>query len=352
MSDEVKPVPSAVADPVPSGAAAPGPTALLLMDIGTPADVADARPFLKRLYADPHVLQFSLSGMLLELLAWGIGMSRGARLVEALRAVGGRAPEKAELEELSRTLAASLTRALGRPFSGFVAFRHAKPGVVEALDQIRTAGCRRIAGLFARTFPSSAGSGSMRAELTLCASDVPELDVSMIDGFASDLGVRKAFATEAREALASLPEAERDGARLLFVLQGQPLREKRDPALPLARELAEAVRDAMGVKNAFGVAYQSEVDPRATLSPQAADEIARLGAEKCRALVLVPVSHVCETLATRWELDQLLVPKAKAAGIAHVVRMRAPAAGAPMQQALAELLQRHLAEMETFRVGA
>ena len=350
MSDEVKPVPNAVAGPVPGGAVPP--TALLLLDIGTPADVADARPFLKRLYADPHVLQMPLSGMLLELLAWGIGMSRGARLVEALRAVGGRAPEKAELEQLAETLAVSLTRKLGRPFSPFVAFRHSKPGVVETLDKIRAAGCRRVVALFARTFPSPAGSGSMRAELTLCASDVSGLDVSMIDGFASDAGVRQAFAVEAKEALASLPESERDAARLLFVVQGQPQRARKDPVLPLARELAEAVRDAMGVKNAFSVAYQSEVDPRATLLPQAKDEIARLAAEKCRGLVLVPVSHVCETLATRWELDLLLVPMAKAAGIAHVVRVRAPAAGAPMQQALAEVVERHFAEMETFRAGA
>jgi len=334
MSDEVK------------------PSALLLLDIGAPADLKDVRPFLSRVYSDPHVLQLSLSGLFLELVAWGIGMTRGAKLTQALKAVGGTAPEKAELEHLGQGLCLSLSRSLGRPFQSFVAFRHGKPSIPEALEQIRAAGCGRVVGLFARTFVSPCGSISTRAELTLCASDVAGLDVSLIDGLEDDALVRKAFGVEVKAALDGLPAEEREAAHLLFVLQGQPVREKADPMLPRARAFAEAVRESMGVRNPSSVAYQSEVDPRAALLPQASEELESLAAAKCRALVMVPLSHACETLATRWELDQVLVPKARTLGIGHVVRVRAPAAGAPMQQALVELVQRHLAEMETLRAGA
>jgi ferrochelatase len=358
MTDEPKmPETGSGSPPIPAPAPAPaaaasGPEALALLDIGAPESVADARPFLRRVYSDPHVLQFSLSGLLLELLAWGISLSRGARLAAAVKACGGAAPEREGLPRLAAALCDELSRATGRRFLPFVGYRHASPGIAQVLEQARAAGCRRMVGLFARTFPSAAGSGSMRAALSLAAGDFPEVDVSMIDGFADDSGARGAFAAAARASLDALPAQEREAAHLLFVLQGQPVKGAEDPSLAPAQAFAEVVHRAMGVINHFGFAYQSEVDPRAALRPQASAEIARLAAEKKRALVLVPISHACETLATRWELDQVLVPQAKAAPIAHVVRSAAPAERPEMLRAMAELVQRHLAQMEQLRASA
>lgn len=337
--------------PVPAPAAPAGPLALVLLDIGMPEAPRDAGRFLTQLYSDPHVLQTAVAGPFLDLLAWTTSLVRRSALSSALQAVGGQAPEKAQLEKLAAALALGLGGSLSRTVQPFVAFRHARPSVEDALRQAQSAGCRRVVGLFARTFASSAGSGSMRAALSLAAEDLPDLDVSMIDGFEDDAAVRAAFAAEAKEALANVPESERAGAHLLFLLQGQPVKERRDPTLPRAQQFAQAVKDAMGVANPSTFAYQTGVDPRAPLLPDAAEEIARLAGEKCRALVLVPVSHACEGLATRWELDQALSKLARELGIAHVSRANAPSGSPAFRAALEAVVTRHLDEMGRYRAA-
>jgi protoheme ferro-lyase len=320
-----------------------------MLDIGMPASPKEAGAWLTELYADPHVLQTSVAGPFLDLLAWYTSLVRRSALSSALEAVGGQAPEKAELEKLVAALALGLGGRLSRAVQPFVAFRHAKPGIVEALQQAQSAGCRRVVGVFARTFASSAGSDSMRAALALAAEDLPDLDVSMVDAFEDDAAIRASFAAEAKEALANVPESERAGAHLLFLLQGQPVKERRDPTLPRAQLFAQAVKDAMGVANPSTFAYQTGVDPRAPLLPDAAEEIARLAGQKCRALVLIPLSHACEGLATRWELDLGLVKLARELGIAHVSRANAPSGSPTFRAALEDLVKRHLDDMGRYR---
>jgi ferrochelatase len=354
------PTPATAPDPGPTPAAAPSPAAapaqpaplaLILLDIGAPENEADVSPFLKRLYADRHVLQMALAGLFLDVIAWGISLSRRSAVTAALKAVGGTPPERAQLIRLSEALALGLSGRSGATVQGYVAFRHAEPGIAKVLAQAREAGCKRAVALFARTFASSAGSESMRAELSICAEESGGVDVSMIDGYEEDPGVRKALAAQASAALSSLPEDQREGAHLLFVLQAQPVRAGTDPTLPRALAFAETVREAMGAKNMFSVAYQSGVDPRAALLPQATEEIDRIGAEKRSALVLIPISQACEGMATGWELDQVLVPHARQAGISHVARARAPAEAPEFRAALEDLLARHLAEMERLRTA-
>ncbi|MBI5545751.1 MAG: ferrochelatase, partial [Deltaproteobacteria bacterium] len=321
------------------------PLGLLLLDIGAPANVDDVPAFLRRLYRDPYVLQHSFSGLFLDLVAMGLAFSRQSGVKTALKAIGGTAPDEVELEKLASALALGLAERLEAPVRPFVAFRHSGPALPQILEKVRGAGCRRVVGMFARTFSSPGGSRSMRVELSLCGNDFPDLDLSMIDGFESEAGVRQAFAVEALAALEGVPLGERPEAHLMFLLQGQPVKGGTDPALPRAQAFAAAVHEAMGVRNPFSLAYQNGVDPRATLMPEAAEEIERLASEKRRALVLIPLSHACEGLATRWELDVALVEIARAAGFAHVRRARAPAGSAQLRSALVALLQRHLAEM-------
>jgi len=320
--------------------------ALVLLDIGSPESEADAGAFLQRVYSDPHVMQFPLSGAFLDLLALGFSLMRRGSLRAMLRAVGGKAPERAELERLATVLALGLSARLKTRVQPFVAYRHANPGITEIFQQARGAGCRRVVGVFARTFASSAGSESMRAELSLSANEFPDLDTSMVDGFEAPAAIRKAFAVEAKNALDSIPQDERSAAHLMFLIQGQPIRGKVDPVLMRAKVFAEVVREAMGVSNPCSVAYQNGVDPHAAMLPDASEEIEQLAAAKTRALVLIPAAHACEGLFTRWELDTVLVEQARKAGIAHVRRSRAPAEGADFRAALEELVAKHLDEME------
>lgn len=346
MSEEPKTTPETATPP----AAPAAPLALVLLDIGAPTGPAEVGAYLQRLYADPNVLQMSLSGAFLELIAWGVSLSRRGALTKAVAGAG--APtEKAALEQLALVVSTGLAASLGRTVHPFVAFRHAEPGIRKVLEQAKAAGCRRVAGIFVRTFASSAGSRSMRTLLSLEAEEFSDLDVSMLDGLEDDPGVRKAFAGEALEALGGIPEAERKDAHLLFLVQGQPVRGKEDPTLPRARAWAEALRADMGVENGFSVAYQNGVDPCAALLPEAGAEIARLAAEKRRAIVLAPISHPCEGAATRWECDQVLVEAAKRAGFAHVRRARAPAEGAGFRAAFEGLVRRHLDDMERLRAA-
>jgi len=355
MTEEIPPDAEApVSDPAEKGRDesrpyATAPLALILLDIGAPETPKDAGQWLNEVYSDPLVMQASVAGPFLGLWAKIISMLRRRTLSSALDAVGGAPPEKSELEKLAAVLAMGLDSRLSCSVYPLVAFRHAKPGVEEALEQASRAGARRAVGLFARTFASSAGSQSMRKHLSLAADDKPDLDVSMIDGFEEAPAIHAAFAEEAKDALASLPESERAGAHLLFLLQGLPIKGNRDPALPRAQSFAQAVKDAMGVSNPSSLAYQTGVDPRAPLLPDVVEELTQLAKKKVSSVLFIPISHACEGLATLWEIDKKLIDLAKNLGVANVARAKAPAKSSLFRAALENLVAKHLEEMSSVR---
>lgn len=333
----------------PSAGSEPEKIALFLLDIGSPSGPAEVAPFLRRLYGDPLAMRLPFGAETQKLFAAAVSLLRAPAARRALGHAGGSPPETAQLHGLARALCERLTDSR-RLFVPFVALRHAAPSIADALRAAKAAGCRRIVGLGARPFAGPMASESARVELKVrAADDIEEIDPSTVDHWHQEPSVRAVWAGLTREALAALPEAEREAAHLLFTLQALPIEGSRDPALDEGRAFADAVLALSGLRNPYQVAYLDRTDPNADLLPGAAEAVDRLAREKCRALAVIPISHCCETLASVWEIDLLLRERARDRGIAHFARARCPGQSPDLAAALEGVLRRHLAEMDALR---
>lgn len=329
---------------------AAAPRALVLVETGLPANVDDARAWLTRVYADPAVLDTPFGADYQRLFAAVLARFRARHLRTALEAVAGKLTEREELLALATAITARLEEG-GDRWLPFVAFRHAAPSMAEALREAIEAGCSHVIFLFARPFSAVAASGSAAAEVRQLAASHESLQISFISHFDEAPGVRAAFAAALGEALSSLPEHVRGDAELLFTLRGQPLGgAKRDPALDAAQPFIEAVKAAAGLENRSSIAFQCRTDPRADLAPSVEEAIEQLGSKQ--ALVVVPLSHLAETLATRWELDVHLAGLARARGIAHFARAACPGGRPELTEALTALVRDHVRETELPPVDA
>ena len=323
------------------------PTALLMVDIGTPSGADDVLPFLARVYGDSRALASPFGGDLHGLFASFKARLRAPALRRAVSAVGP-APERAGMEALARDVAASLASD-GAPFRGYVGLRHASPTLAEALALIEADGCRRVVALHARPFASRAGSESIRAELARLGVERPALDISLLERCDDEPSLRALWGELIQQALESVAANERTAAHLLFLLQAQPIEGRQDPALERMRAAGAAVLEGLGSGLSWSVGYLDAIDPTAPLTPTAREELERVAREKKRTVVAVCAFHFCETLAARFELDGALAESARALGIAQLVRAPALASRPQLPRALAGFVKAHLAQGQAVR---
>ncbi|MFN7130590.1 MAG: ferrochelatase [Myxococcales bacterium] len=319
--------------------------ALVLVETGSPESPSDVRHFLTRLYSDPFVMDTPFGAEYQKLFSSVIGFYRASKLEAALKACGGKGPERTALPELAEALAAALS-AGGESWRPYTAFRHAAPRIRDVVQQARQDGAQRVVLLFARPFATSAGSGSAAAEVRGLAADQDELPLSLLDRCDDAPELRQVYAELLREAHATLPEALRADAELLFTLRGQPIPGASvDPSLEPARRFVDDVCARAGLGNRATVAFQCGTDPRADLSPSVEEVLERFAREKKQAVVAMPLSHLVETLATKWELDGPLQEAAKARGVSTWVRAPCPGARPSAVAALEKVVRRHLVDI-------
>ena len=113
-----------------------------------------------------------------------------------------------------------------------------------------------------------------------------------------------------------------DGARVLFVAHGIPLRNvQRGEDYPdqVARSAAE-IAACLPDRTEWSLAYQSRVGPVNWTGPDLGDEIDRLTGSPA-PLVLMPLSFVADCLETLYDLDIVAAQRARRAGISNVIRV-------------------------------
>src|SRR5437660_1550505 len=107
---------------------------VLLFNLGGPETLADVRPFLFNLFADPDIIRLPWR-FLQKPLAWMISTGRHKKSRGYYEKIGGGSPLRRITDEQARALEAALAR---RHISAraYVAMRYWKPYTEEALAQI------------------------------------------------------------------------------------------------------------------------------------------------------------------------------------------------------------------------
>ena len=302
---------------------------ILLMNLGGPERIQDVGPFLYNLFSDPEIIRLPIS-VLQKPLAWWISTLRSKKSEKAYRSIGGGSPLRRITEQQARELQ-SVLRQRGIEATTYVAMRYWHPFTESAVEDIKADGISQVVVLPLYPHFSISTSGSSFRELRRLreADEVfKKLPLRCIRSWYNNPGYVRAMAEliAAQIALCEIPTA----AHVFFSAHGVPKIYVEEAGDPYQSEI-EACSDlimkelekVLGHANPSSLSYQSRVGPEEWLKPYTEDILEKLGKEKKRELVVVPISFVSEHIETLQEIDIEYRQLAKNYGIVNFKRVPA-----------------------------
>jgi ferrochelatase len=289
--------------------AGPPHDSVLLLAFGGPTRPHEVRPFLD------HVLRGK-----------PIPKERYEEVVRHYEEVGGASPLNRLTFEQAGALRDLLARA-GPPLPVYVGMRHWDPFVADTLGVMAHEGRRRAVGLVLAAFRSPPSWGAYLATVEEARKRVgataPAVDY--VPEWSDHPMFIEALAGRTAEAIASLPEAKRGAARLVFTAHSIPT------------EMAQTSGYAKSLKRTAGLLGESLARPWSLaytsrsgqpsdpwLEPDIADELRSLKRDGVEDVVVSPIGFVSDHVEVLYDLD---IAARKIAGQLGIGFVRAGTAG-------------------------
>jgi ferrochelatase len=301
-----------------------GPTGLVLLNLGGPADLGSIRPFLDALFADREIIRLPGGAIGQWLLSRIIVRARLSKVTGHYAAIGGGSPILTYTTGQGEGVAQRLNarRPDLAPFKPYVAFRYAPPTSDDALRAMRADGIRRAVVLTLYPQYSVATTGSSLRELERAVKRTGlegAFDFTIIDRWADRTGYLDVLAAHVEEGLAATSDGRRADAVVLMSAHSLPMSFVNEGD-PYPAEIEATFRGVMArlqePKPRCMLAYQSQTGPVAWLGPQTSDVIRELGREGRREVLVAPIAFVSDHIETLYEIDVMFAEEAREAGIA------------------------------------
>jgi ferrochelatase len=317
---------------------------VLLLNMGGPSTLAEVRPFLRNLFADPMLLDLPGGAVLRPVLSRLIPAVRTRKVRRAYASIGGGSPLLRTTLRQAEALRAELARRGHETVQVEVVMRYTPPRAAEVLARLAARGETRALALPLYPQECCATTGSSLAELeSLQPRLAGALKIQSVRSWHLDPGYLDALTGRVRSAIDSLPAAARPHAAILFSAHGVPeaLPRRGDPYVGQVKETVAAVLERLGSGHAHRLGWQSRTGPVTWVGPGTDAVIAELAGTE--AVVVVPVSFVSDHFETLYEIDLLFAEVARLAGIRHFVRTAALDCDPRFVAALAGLAEPFLA---------
>jgi ferrochelatase len=319
---------------------------VLLFNLGGPEKLADVRPFLYNLFADPDIIRLPWRAMQ-KPLAWIISTQRYRKSQGYYRKIGGGSPLRKITDQQAQALEAELA-GRGVKVRTYIGMRYWNPFIEDAIAEIRRDRITDliVLPLYPQFSVSTTGSSLNRMKEILRANSGGSPKLSVIREWHRDPQYIRVLARSIEEELAALPDQDPAKTHILFSAHSVPVSyiEKGDPYLDQTRRTVELTVEQLGGSRPHSLSFQSKVGPVKWLEPSTDQAIRKLSSEGWSQLLLVPVSFVSEHIETLYELDILYRDVAKEVGVAHYRRVPAFDCRTDFVQMLANLVQ---AEMQS-----
>jgi ferrochelatase len=292
-------------------------TAVFLMNLGGPRNLAEVEPYLYELFSDPLVVTAPF-GPLRPLFARIISRLRAPSSAEKYALIGGKSPLVEGTEAQARALAA----VLGPDFSCHLAMRCGQPSTEAAVREALAAGAERALAL--PLYPQWANATTKSSLLELRRRWPRERPLAEVCTWHDHPGYLDASAAALAETLARVDPAQREQVLVVFSAHGLPMSQVRrgDPYPGYVEISARETARRAGVAR-WQITYQSKVGPAAWLGPDTVQFLEQNAAGK--AVVTVPIAFVSEHLETLYDMDILAKEAATRAGA--LLYRRVPALG-------------------------
>ncbi len=295
---------------------------IVALNLGGPDSLDAVEPFLRNLFADPDVIQLGWARPLQPFLARFIARRRAPFSREAYQQIGGRSPIGEESAAQANAIAAALV-ARGQPACGYTAMGCWHPFSHEAVAAMKADGIQRAVAvpLFPHFSPSTTGSSFKALDHAIAGSGI---GLCRVERYPDAPGYIAALADRVREAVATLPEGDRDSAPVLFSAHGLPESyiQRGDPYLDDIRITVAAVTRRLELGARAQLAFQSRLGRQKWLDPYTEDALDKLADAGHKSVVVCPVAFTGEHVETLQEIDIIYQERARARGITHFARAR------------------------------
>ena len=321
------------------------PTAVVLLNLGGPADLEQVGGFLQRLFADREIIKLPLQRWLGPFIA-----SRRTPKVKKLYAgIGGGSPILRWTEAQGRGMCERLDQLCPEtaPHKFYVSFRYAPPFADDALRAMKADGVTRAIAFTQYPHFSCATTGSSLNDLWRAADRTGTADAfkwSVIDRWPLHDGFVEAMTDAVREGLARFSDAEREDTVILFSAHSLPVDvvDRGDAYPPEVAATVSAVMDRLGRKNEYLVCWQSAVGPVRWLGPATDATIRGLAARGVKRVLTVPIAFTSDHIETLSEIDIEYKELAHEVGLERFERAPALNDAPRFLDAMADIVKQHL----------
>jgi len=301
-------------------------TAILLHNLGGPANEAEVQPFLEKLFADPEILQLPFARWLQGPLGRFIARRRTPTSQANYRAIGG-----SPLREWTEAQASGLTLGLGEFFASeefrvWPAMRYWEPSCETALQEARDWGAEQILSftLYPQYSMTSTGSSENHMRRTLTAMGW-EPELRYVSQWHEAPDFLEAWSWRVQRTIRKMPAEAREGLVLVFAAHGIPISylKKGDPYVGQIEATVAGIRSQLADEYPHRLVFQSRAGPVRWTRPSLVEGIRALGAEDCKSVLIIPVSFVSDHIETLHEIDIEIRHLAMSVGIRHFTRVPA-----------------------------
>ncbi|QQR68478.1 MAG: ferrochelatase [Alphaproteobacteria bacterium] len=316
--------------------------AVILFNLGGPANLAEVHPFLLSLFSDPAILR--VPGWLRLPLAHLIAARRAPVARQIYAKLGGGSPILAQTQAQAQALENLLRERTRQDVRVFIAMRHAAPRAAQAAREVADFAPSRIVLLplypqfSTTTTQSSLDDWAHHARL--CG--LGNIPAQAVDAYPAQAGLIEALTQGVRKAWEELRAKGHQTARILFSAHGLPEKivAAGDPYPKHCESTAAALRHSLAdIPNLDSVlCYQSRVGPLAWIGPSTESELRRAGSQGSPVIV-VPIAFVSEHSETLVELDMEGRDLALEAGSSAFIRVPTPGTSPAFIAGLAQLVE-------------
>jgi protoporphyrin/coproporphyrin ferrochelatase len=310
-------------------------TAVFMMNLGGPRNLAEVEPYLYELFSDPLLISAPF-GPFRPLIAKIISKTRAPSSAEKYALIGGKSPLVEGTEAQARALAA----VLGPGYSCHLAMRCGHPNTEEGVREALAAGAEQALAL--PLYPQWANATTKSSLVELRRLWPREKPLAEVCTWHDHEGYLDASAAVLAEVLATVEPARRGAVQVIFSAHGLPLSQVRagDPYPVYVEHSARETARRAGVSG-WQITYQSRVGPTKWLGPDTVEYLT--ASAKGKLIVAVPIAFVSEHLETLYDMDILAREAALKAGALGYLRVPALGTRPDFVAAMADVVKRGLA---------
>jgi len=276
---------------------------VVLLNMGGPKTIADVEPFLRRLFMDPLIIRFPLSGLLQAFFADLLIRFRLKAVQRRYNLIGGGSPILQSSMNQVRALNQELKKR-GRSFSVDLCFNYSFPLPEDYLKEIKSKNKRYVLPLSLYTHYSDSTTGSNMYYLQKQAQkDYAQVQFLKCLPYYLHDGFIQAFVDRIQETLK--PGENLEDFYLLFSAHGTPVyfQIKGDIySCQVSQSIAQILAKLNRVHE-WAISYQSAVGPLEWLKPSTDDTLEALAREGIKKIIVIPISFVNDHIETLCEID-------------------------------------------------